>query len=449
MLDQILPLEDADIAKVVAARASSKQNIKVVTGTRVEEVKARQGLGRARLGRGAQKFDYLCIAAGRAPDIEALGLDAAGVKTGERGLIEVDERMRTSADGVWAIGDLVHGPALAHKASDEGIIAVEDAAGLQTAPARLRRHPRRHVLPRRRSRASGSPRRRRRSAARDVVVGKFPMGGVGAATVYGDRTGHGEDRRRRALRRAARRAHRRRARDRDDRRAGRREAARGRLRGGRAHGAPAPDVLRGGDGGRPRHRRAGSSTHDRRAGFRDASPVFYFDLGSPYSYLAAERINSRASTSRPCGSRSCSAALFKIHGRDSWAERTRARGGHARRSSGARREYGLPPIRWPDPWPGNTLFAMRAATFATQIGKAVSFSLAGVPAGVRGRPRPERSRQRAARRGRLRAAPERAREGRRDAEREGRAARGDRRGGGARRDRRADRGRRRRGLLGG
>ena len=69
-------------------------------------------------------------------------------------------------------------------------------------------------------------------------------------------------------------------------------------------------------------------------------------------------------------------------------------------------EYGLPPVRWPEPWPGNTLLAMRAATFATQIGKAVSFSLAAFRQAFAGGPRPERPRQRADRRGRLRAAPD-------------------------------------------
>ena len=72
-------------------------------------------------------------------------------------------------------------------------------------------------------------------------------------------------------------------------------------------------------------------------------------------------------------------------------------------------EYGLPPVRWPDPWPGNTLFAMRAATFATQIGKAVSFALAAFRQAFAGGRDLTRPRQRADRRGRLRAAPERAR----------------------------------------
>src|SRR5919108_3140341 len=133
MLDQVLPLEDPEIAKVVG-REFKKQNIKVMTGTRVDEVKAGAKNVEIVYGGESATVDYLCIAAGRLPDTETLGLDAAGVKAGEGGLIGVDERMRTSAEGIYAIGDLVHGPALAHKASDEGVIAVEDAAGRQAHP---------------------------------------------------------------------------------------------------------------------------------------------------------------------------------------------------------------------------------------------------------------------------------------------------------------------------
>jgi dihydrolipoamide dehydrogenase len=187
MLDQILPLEDTEIAKVVASELR-KQNVKIVTGARVENVKATAKSVELDWGDGGQSFDYLCIAAGRGPDIEALGLDAAGVKTSDRGVIEVDERLRTSADAVWAIGDLVHGPALAHKASEEGVIAVEDAAGLQTHPLDYDAIPgATFCMPQVASFGLTEAEARERGA--DVVVGKFPMGGVGAPTVYGDRKG--------------------------------------------------------------------------------------------------------------------------------------------------------------------------------------------------------------------------------------------------------------------
>jgi dihydrolipoamide dehydrogenase len=187
MVDQILPLEDPDIAKVVAT-AFRKQNIKVVTGARVENVKAGKDSVELDWGEGAQKFDYLCIAAGRAPDTEALGLDGAGVKTADNGMIEVDGRLRTSADGIWAIGDAVPGPALAHKASDEGIIAVEDAAGMDVRPLDYDDIPGATFCSPQVA-SFGLTEQEARDRGADVVVGKFPMGGVGAATVYGDRSG--------------------------------------------------------------------------------------------------------------------------------------------------------------------------------------------------------------------------------------------------------------------
>jgi 2-hydroxychromene-2-carboxylate isomerase len=102
--------------------------------------------------------------------------------------------------------------------------------------------------------------------------------------------------------------------------------------------------------------------------------TFYFDLGSPYSYLAAERINSLFDEP-PEWQPVLLGALFKIHGRDSWANGPGREAG-IREVERRAAEYGLPAVRWPAPWPGNTLTAMRAATYAKQIGKVVSFSLA-------------------------------------------------------------------------
>jgi dihydrolipoyl dehydrogenase len=91
-------------------------------------------------------------------------------------------------DGVYAIGDLVHGPALAHKASDEGIIAVEDAAGMTTRPLSYDDIPAATFCsPQVASFGLTEAEAIERGA--EVVVGRFPMGGVGAATVYGDRKG--------------------------------------------------------------------------------------------------------------------------------------------------------------------------------------------------------------------------------------------------------------------
>jgi dihydrolipoamide dehydrogenase len=129
------------------------------------------------------------IAAGRAADVVGLGLDDAGVKLEEpSGLVEVDGAMRTNVAGVYAIGDLVHGPALAHKASDEGIIAVEDAAGLSTHPIEYIDVPRATFCTPNVA-SFGLTEEQAREAGHDVVVGKLQYGAVGAGTVYGDRTG--------------------------------------------------------------------------------------------------------------------------------------------------------------------------------------------------------------------------------------------------------------------
>jgi 2-hydroxychromene-2-carboxylate isomerase len=105
---------------------------------------------------------------------------------------------------------------------------------------------------------------------------------------------------------------------------------------------------------------------------------FYFDLGSPFAYLTAERID--AVLPAPVEWQPISlGALFKANGRSSWAL-----GDPARRQAGMaeveRRAQagGLPPIRWPEPWPGNYLTAMRAATFAQRAGRGREFALSAL-----------------------------------------------------------------------
>ncbi len=106
--------------------------------------------------------------------------------------------------------------------------------------------------------------------------------------------------------------------------------------------------------------------------------AFYFDLGSPYAYLSAERISglfTEAELEQPEWRPILLGGLFQALGRDSWGNGPEREAGMAdveRRAA----EYGLPAIVWPEPWPGNTLTAMRAATFAKQTGRVVSFSLA-------------------------------------------------------------------------
>jgi dihydrolipoyl dehydrogenase len=186
-LERVLPTEDADISKL-AERGFKKQGIDVHTGTLVTDVVTGENSVTFKYGEQTGEADYVVIAAGRGPDIDGLGLDAAGVKLSEQGLIEVDGAMRTSAAGVYAIGDLVPGPALAHKASDEGVIAVEDAAGLQTHPISYVDIPRATFCTPNVA-SFGLTEEQARAQGHDVVIGKVQYGAVGAGTVYGDRQG--------------------------------------------------------------------------------------------------------------------------------------------------------------------------------------------------------------------------------------------------------------------
>ncbi len=186
-LDRVLPTEDADISRV-AERGLKRQGITVHTGTLVENVNPGESSVSCTYGDQTGDFEWFVIAAGRGPDVEGLGLDPAGVKLEAGGLIEVDGAMRTSATGIYAIGDLVHGPALAHKASDEGVIAVEDAAGLETHPIEYVDIPRATFCTPNVG-SFGLTEAQAREQGHDVVVGKVQYGAVGAGTVYGDRNG--------------------------------------------------------------------------------------------------------------------------------------------------------------------------------------------------------------------------------------------------------------------
>jgi dihydrolipoamide dehydrogenase len=187
MLDQILPAEDKDMARVVE-RAFKKQNVTISTGSPVENVEVSGDSVKFTYGGESAEVDYLCVAGGRATDVEGLGLDAAGVELEERGKVKVDEYGRTSNPQVYAIGDLVNAKALAHKASEEGVVAVEHAAGAETHPVDQNLvagatfcHPQVASV--------GLTEAAAKEAGHDVKVGKLKLGGVGAATVYDDKDG--------------------------------------------------------------------------------------------------------------------------------------------------------------------------------------------------------------------------------------------------------------------
>ena len=186
-LERLLPTEDADISRLVE-RGLKRQGIAVHTSTPVADVTAGESSVSFSYGAESTEVDYLVICAGRAADVDGLGLAEAAVELDARGLVQVDGAMRTTRAGVFAIGDLVQGPALAHKASDEGIIAVETLAGRGTHPIAYTDIPRATFCTPNVG-SFGLTEEQARAQGYDVVVGKVPYGAVGGGTVYGDRTG--------------------------------------------------------------------------------------------------------------------------------------------------------------------------------------------------------------------------------------------------------------------
>ena len=134
-LDQILPGMDGDVRKE-AHKIFKKQGIEFrlstkVTGVAVKGKKATLTLEPAAGGKSETlEADCVLVSIGRRPNTEGLGLEAIGLEVNKRGQIEVDHEFRTSVDGVRAIGDVIPGPMLAHKAEDEGIACAENIAGL-------------------------------------------------------------------------------------------------------------------------------------------------------------------------------------------------------------------------------------------------------------------------------------------------------------------------------
>ncbi|HEU0317328.1 MAG TPA: dihydrolipoyl dehydrogenase [Solirubrobacteraceae bacterium] len=186
-LDRVLPAEDAEISKLVE-RGLAKQGIRIRTGTPVTDVEALAESVRFGHAGETAEVDYLVIAAGRGPDVDGLGLAEAQIALDASGRVAVDGAMRTSLAGVFAIGDLVAGPALAHKASEEGIIAVEAAAGRETEPIAYADVPRATFCTPNVA-SFGLTEAEARERGHDVVVGRVQYGAVGAGTVYGDRAG--------------------------------------------------------------------------------------------------------------------------------------------------------------------------------------------------------------------------------------------------------------------
>ena len=129
MLDHLMHGADPDLVRPLAKRIGSRYS-DVLLSSRVEEVKAQKNGLKVEIGGvGSRIFDRVLVAVGRVPNGRAIGASEAGVNVDERGFIPVDAQMKTNVPGIYAIGDIVGDPMLAHKATHEGKVAAEVIAG--------------------------------------------------------------------------------------------------------------------------------------------------------------------------------------------------------------------------------------------------------------------------------------------------------------------------------
>ena len=186
-LDRLVPLEDEEVSKELLS-SFKKAGIEVRVGVKVSGArKARDGVS-VDTDQGEVWAKQLLVAVGRAAVSKELGLEQVGVQLHPSGFIKVDEWMRTSAESIHAIGDVVGGYLLAHAASHEGIVAAEDIAGQRTAPMEQElvtrctySHPQIASV--------GLTEKQAREKGHEVKVGRFPFSAIGRAQIHGDTAG--------------------------------------------------------------------------------------------------------------------------------------------------------------------------------------------------------------------------------------------------------------------
>ena len=190
--DRILPREDKDVSKEMA-KIFKKKGIKLLTESQVLGVKTTKGgcsVEVKDLKKGSTstlQADIVLSAVGVTPNTDNLGLEEAGIKV-ERGIVQVDDYYRTSAQGVYAIGDIVKGPALAHVASAEGILCVEKIAGHDVEPLDYGNLPNcTYSVPEVAS--VGMTEDEAKEAGYTLKIGKFPFSASGKASAAGAKEG--------------------------------------------------------------------------------------------------------------------------------------------------------------------------------------------------------------------------------------------------------------------
>ena len=190
-LDQILPGMDGEVRKE-AAKIFKKQGFEIRTSTKVTKVERKGGSATVTVEPAAGgapetiEADAVLVSIGRRPNTDGLGLDKAGLAVNKRGQIDTNHDFSTSVRGIWAIGDVIPGPMLAHKAEDEGIAVAENIAGLtgivnhDVIPSVVYTHP---------EIAGVGLTEEDAKAKGEIKIGKFPMLANSRAKAIDDTTG--------------------------------------------------------------------------------------------------------------------------------------------------------------------------------------------------------------------------------------------------------------------
>ena len=190
-LPTILPVEDEEVSKQMG-RAFKKSKIKVMVNSSVESVEGSDGNLKVNIKNKkgeieVHECEIVLSAVGIIPNTENIGLEEAGVIT-DRGRVVVDDYFRTNVEGIYAIGDIIAGPALAHVASAEGICCVEKISGMQVDPIDYTSIPGcTYTTPEVAS--MGLTEKAAKESGREIKVGKFPFSASGKASAAGANEG--------------------------------------------------------------------------------------------------------------------------------------------------------------------------------------------------------------------------------------------------------------------
>ena len=187
----ILPLEDADCSAELT-KAFKKRKIDVIAGAKISNVKIGKNSVSMSIDAGGKKSDLevekVLVAAGRAPNVEDIGLKEQGIQLNDRGFIRINERMETTAKGIYAIGDVAGPPMLAHKGSREGVVLAELLAGQHAHPVNYGNIPNAtYCHPEVAS--IGMTEAQCKEKKLDYKVGRFPFSANGRARTSGETEG--------------------------------------------------------------------------------------------------------------------------------------------------------------------------------------------------------------------------------------------------------------------